>query len=155
MRSIDIIVDRAGFEIQWGCLVWVPALYVRVVVTDQQEDRPTLLALLLLRLVLVLVLVLVLEVVGLLLVQVCYQLFASPVPPPMASLSPAGSARLYDSTHLYSYRYTLNTRFMVQHPSGLSLGAALVLFGVSMAGVVLNYLSDLERDTFRANNVRS
>ena len=23
MRSIDIIVDRAGFEIQWGCLVWV------------------------------------------------------------------------------------------------------------------------------------
>jgi 7-dehydrocholesterol reductase len=27
MRSIDIIVDRAGFEIQWGCLVWVPCLY--------------------------------------------------------------------------------------------------------------------------------
>mmetsp|Transcript_6122 Transcript_6122/g.6863 ORF Transcript_6122/g.6863 Transcript_6122/m.6863 type:complete len:496 (+) Transcript_6122:49-1536(+) len=27
MRSIDIIVDRAGFEIQWGCLVWVPAIY--------------------------------------------------------------------------------------------------------------------------------
>ena len=27
MRSIDIIVDRAGFEIQWGCLCWVPALY--------------------------------------------------------------------------------------------------------------------------------
>jgi 7-dehydrocholesterol reductase len=27
MRSIDIIVDRAGFEIQWGCLVWVPSLY--------------------------------------------------------------------------------------------------------------------------------
>lgn len=27
MRSIDIIVDRAGFEIQWGCLVWVPAVY--------------------------------------------------------------------------------------------------------------------------------
>ncbi len=26
-RSIDIIVDRAGFEIQWGCLVWVPAVY--------------------------------------------------------------------------------------------------------------------------------
>lgn len=27
MRSIDIIVDRAGFEIQWGCLVWVPSVY--------------------------------------------------------------------------------------------------------------------------------
>eukprot|EP00931_Biecheleriopsis_adriatica_P019417 TRINITY_DN13238_c0_g1_i1.p1 TRINITY_DN13238_c0_g1~~TRINITY_DN13238_c0_g1_i1.p1 ORF type:complete len:492 (+),score=88.36 TRINITY_DN13238_c0_g1_i1:44-1519(+) len=27
MRSIDIIVDRAGFEIQWGCLVFVPSLY--------------------------------------------------------------------------------------------------------------------------------
>jgi 7-dehydrocholesterol reductase len=27
MRSIDIIVDRAGFEIQWGCLVYVPAVY--------------------------------------------------------------------------------------------------------------------------------
>jgi len=27
MRSIDIIVDRAGFEIQWGCLVFVPAIY--------------------------------------------------------------------------------------------------------------------------------
>lgn len=27
MRSIDIIVDRAGWEIQWGCLVWVPSVY--------------------------------------------------------------------------------------------------------------------------------
>jgi 7-dehydrocholesterol reductase len=27
MRSIDIIVDRAGYEIQWGCLVWVPSVY--------------------------------------------------------------------------------------------------------------------------------
>lgn len=27
MRSIDIIVDRAGWEIQWGCLVWVPTVY--------------------------------------------------------------------------------------------------------------------------------
>ena len=27
MRSIDIIVDRAGFEIQWGCLCYVPAVY--------------------------------------------------------------------------------------------------------------------------------
>ena len=27
MRSMDIIVDRAGFYICWGCLVWVPALY--------------------------------------------------------------------------------------------------------------------------------
>jgi len=27
MRSIDIIVDRAGFYETWGCLVWVPSLY--------------------------------------------------------------------------------------------------------------------------------
>jgi len=27
MRSIDIIVDRAGFTIQWGCLAWVPSVY--------------------------------------------------------------------------------------------------------------------------------
>jgi len=29
MRSIDIIVDRAGFEIQWGCLVWVSTVYTQ------------------------------------------------------------------------------------------------------------------------------
>lgn len=73
MRSIDIIVDRAGFEIQWGCLVWVPAVY------------------------------------------------------------------------------TLHTRFLVQHPSGLSFVAALALFVLSMTGVVLNYLADRERDVFRAS----
>merc|ERR1712032_769215 len=27
MRSIDIIVDRAGFYETWGCLVWVPSIY--------------------------------------------------------------------------------------------------------------------------------
>merc|ERR1719277_2980191 len=27
LRSIDIIVDRAGYQIQWGCLVWVPCVY--------------------------------------------------------------------------------------------------------------------------------
>jgi len=27
MRSIDIIIDRAGFYETWGCLVWVPAIY--------------------------------------------------------------------------------------------------------------------------------
>ena len=26
LRSIDIIVDRAGWEIQWGCLVFVPSV---------------------------------------------------------------------------------------------------------------------------------
>lgn len=72
MRSIDIIVDRAGFEIQWGCLVWVPAVY------------------------------------------------------------------------------TLHSRFLVQYPSGLSFEVALGLFVLSMTGVVLNYLSDRERDVFRA-----
>jgi 7-dehydrocholesterol reductase len=72
MRSIDIIVDRAGFEIQWGCLVWVPAVY------------------------------------------------------------------------------TLHTRFLVQHPSGFSLPVAGSLFALSLAGVLLNYLADRERDMFRA-----
>ncbi len=27
MKSMDIQVDRAGFMICWGCLVWVPAIY--------------------------------------------------------------------------------------------------------------------------------
>lgn len=27
LRSIDIMLDRAGFYICWGCLVWVPSLY--------------------------------------------------------------------------------------------------------------------------------
>jgi len=73
MRSIDIIVDRAGYEIQWGCLVWVPAVY------------------------------------------------------------------------------SFHTRFLVQNPSGLSFPAALSLFALSMAGVVLNYAADRERDVFRAS----
>jgi len=74
MRSIDIIVDRAGYEIQWGCLVWVPAVY------------------------------------------------------------------------------TFHSRFLVQHPSGLSFPVALALFVLSMTGVALNYAADLERDVFRATN---
>lgn len=73
MRSIDIIVDRAGFEIQWGCLVWVPAVY------------------------------------------------------------------------------TLHTRFLVLHPSGLSFEAAAIIFAVGLAGVALNYAADRERDVFRAS----
>ena len=28
MRTIDIMVDRAGFYICWGCLVWIPSLYL-------------------------------------------------------------------------------------------------------------------------------
>ena len=74
MRSIDIIVDRAGFEIQWGCLVWVPAVY------------------------------------------------------------------------------TLHSRFLVQYPSGHSFPVALGLFVLSIAGVVLNYMADRERDVFRATS---
>lgn len=74
MRSIDIIVDRAGFEIQWGCLVWVPAVY------------------------------------------------------------------------------TLHSRFLVQYPSGLSFMLASSLFILSIAGVILNYMADRERDIFRATN---
>lgn len=26
-RSLDIMHDRAGYYICWGCLVWVPAVY--------------------------------------------------------------------------------------------------------------------------------
>ena len=74
MRSIDIIVDRAGFEIQWGCLCWVPAVY------------------------------------------------------------------------------TLHSRFCVQYPSQLSLHGAGGLFILSLAGVVLNYAADRERDIFRATD---
>lgn len=73
MRSIDIIVDRAGYEIQWGCLVWVPSVY------------------------------------------------------------------------------TLHSRFLVQNPSGLSFTAALVIFVISILGVLLNYAADRERDVFRAS----
>jgi len=74
MRSIDIIVDRAGFTIQWGCLCWVPAVY------------------------------------------------------------------------------TLHTRYLVLHPSQLSLPVAGAIFALSMAGVALNYAADRERDIFRATN---
>lgn len=73
MRSIDIIVDRAGFEIQWGCLVWVPAVY------------------------------------------------------------------------------TLHSRILVLHPSGLSLEVAGFIFLLSLAGVACNYAADRERDVFRAS----
>jgi 7-dehydrocholesterol reductase len=40
MRSIDIIVDRAGFYETWGCLVWVPAVYTlhtRLIVNSPSE----------------------------------------------------------------------------------------------------------------------
>lgn len=39
MRSIDIIVDRAGFYETWGCLVWVPAVYT--LHTRIMVDSPT------------------------------------------------------------------------------------------------------------------
>merc|ERR1719473_1006389 len=70
MRSIDIIVDRAGFEIQWGCLVWVPAVY------------------------------------------------------------------------------TLHSRFLVLHPSGLDLWQAGPLAAVGLAAVALNYWADKQRQDF-------
>jgi len=74
MRSIDIIVDRAGFTIQWGCLAYVPAVY------------------------------------------------------------------------------TLHTRYLVLHPSGMSLPVAGCIFAISLAGVLFNYLADRERDEFRASD---
>ena len=40
MRSIDIIVDRAGFYETWGCIVWVPTVYTlhsRICVTSPSQ----------------------------------------------------------------------------------------------------------------------
>eukprot|EP00937_MAST-01D_sp_MAST-1D-sp2_P000631 g631.t1 len=73
MRSIDIIVDRAGWEIQWGCLVWVPTVY------------------------------------------------------------------------------TLHSRFLVLHPSGLGPAAACAIAGVGLLAVALNYWADQQRQHFRAH----
>jgi len=74
MRSIDIIVDRAGFYETWGCLVWVPSVY------------------------------------------------------------------------------TLHTRILVQSTSGLSWPVALLIFGVGLSGVFLNFWADDQRQQFRAKN---
>jgi len=30
MRTIDIMVDRAGFYICWGCICWIPGVYASV-----------------------------------------------------------------------------------------------------------------------------
>jgi len=71
MRSIDIIVDRAGFYETWGCLVFVPSLY------------------------------------------------------------------------------TLHSRISVRSASGLSLPAAGAIFAVGLAGVLLNFWADMQRQRFR------
>ena len=34
LRSLDIMHDRAGFYICWGCLVWVPSVYTSASLTD-------------------------------------------------------------------------------------------------------------------------
>jgi 7-dehydrocholesterol reductase len=74
MRSMDIQVDRAGYYICWGCLVWVPAVYT------------------------------------------------SPV------------------------------MFMVNHPAGLSLLAAIVIFVLGLASIWINYWADYQRQTVRETN---
>ena len=74
MRSMDIIVDRAGFYICWGCLVWVPAVYT------------------------------------------------SPV------------------------------MFMVKHPVGLPLWAAVVIFIAGAASIFINYWADRQRQVVRSTN---
>jgi len=74
MRSIDIIVDRAGFYETWGCLVWVPTIY------------------------------------------------------------------------------TCHSRILATTDSGLSWPVALVIFGVGMVGVLLNFWADDQRQYFRAQN---
>ena len=74
MRSMDIIVDRAGFYICWGCLVWVPAVYT------------------------------------------------SPV------------------------------MFMVKHPVGLPLWAAVLIFIAGVGAIFMNYWADKQRQDVRAKN---
>lgn len=74
MRSMDIAVDRAGFYICWGCLVWVPALYT------------------------------------------------SPV------------------------------LFMVNHPSGISLSTALLIFILGNIAIFTNFWADKQRQTVRETN---
>jgi len=71
MRSIDIIVDRAGFYEEWGCLVYVPSLY------------------------------------------------------------------------------TLHTRLLVRSPSQLSFSVAMLIFTVGLAGVLINFWADKQREWFR------
>lgn len=71
MRSIDIIVHRAGFYEEWGCLVFVPSLY------------------------------------------------------------------------------TLHTRLLVRSPSQISLAIALPIFLIGLAGVLVNFWADKQREWFR------
>jgi 7-dehydrocholesterol reductase len=71
MRSIDIIVDRAGFYETWGCFTFVPAVY------------------------------------------------------------------------------TLHTRMLVRSPSGLSTESAVAIFAIGLAGVLLNFWADNQRQVFR------
>jgi 7-dehydrocholesterol reductase len=74
MRSIDIIVDRAGFYETWGCLVWVPSVY------------------------------------------------------------------------------TFHSRICVRSPTQLSFPVAFTIFAVGLAGVLLNYWADTQRQRFRECN---
>ena len=69
MRSIDIIVDRAGFYETWGCFTFVLA--------------------------------------------------------------------------------SLHTRMLVRSPSGLSTESAVAIFAVGLAGVLLNFWTDNQRQVFR------
>merc|ERR1719408_369670 len=71
MRSIDIIVDRAGFYEEWGCLVFVPSMY------------------------------------------------------------------------------TLHSRLLVRSPSQLSLPVASAIFILGLAGVLINFWADKQREWFR------
>eukprot|EP00592_Proboscia_alata_P014535 CAMPEP_0194395268 /NCGR_PEP_ID=MMETSP0174-20130528/124328_1 /TAXON_ID=216777 /ORGANISM="Proboscia alata, Strain PI-D3" /LENGTH=599 /DNA_ID=CAMNT_0039191183 /DNA_START=65 /DNA_END=1865 /DNA_ORIENTATION=- len=135
MRSIDIIVDRAGFEIQWGCLVWVPSVYslhTRFCVQNPTHlSFSTAFALFLL------------SMAGVVLNYLADRERDSSVPPFEIQW---GCLVWVPSV------YSLHTRFCVQNPTHLSFTTAGALFLLSMAGVVLNYLADRERDIFRATN---
>lgn len=74
MRSLDIMHDRAGYVICWGCLVWVPAIY------------------------------------------------------------------------------TSPTLYLVNHPHHLPLALSLVVFPIGVAGILINYLADRQRQKVRATN---
>jgi 7-dehydrocholesterol reductase len=48
--------------------------------------------------------------------------------------------------------YTLHTRILVRSPSGYSWPFALLIFGVGVAGVLLNFWADSQRMIFREKN---
>lgn len=104
MRSIDIIVDRAGFYETWGCLCWVPAVYAR-------PPRPPLSPR-----------VCECSPPAVYTLRTCsprHLLWPHVYPPHLPRLVPRG-------------RYTLHTRCAVLTPSGLAWPPAIAIFTVGL-----------------------